>query len=75
MIGDHKIVWFDRYCPSCVHRDEHETSEACSACLEEPARIDSHRPEKYDRDPNFKDPDYTAGKRIRYAQNQNEEEH
>lgn len=64
MIGDHKIVWFDRYCPSCVHRDEHETSEACSACLEEPARIDSHRPEKYDRDPNFKDPDYTSIKKL-----------
>lgn len=57
MIGDYKIVDFLKYCPQCKHKDEPETSEACSACLEEPARIDSHKPEKFELAEDFKEPE------------------
>lgn len=60
MIGDYKIVDFLKYCPQCKHRDEPETSEACSACLEEPARIDSHKPEKFEFAEDFKEYDYKS---------------
>lgn len=44
MIGDYKIVDYMKYCPKCVLANEPETNDKCSECLDNPARIDSHKP-------------------------------
>ena len=57
MIGDYKIVFFEQYCPTCRYKDDPEVvyddngkviSTTCNDCLTIPARIDSHKPEKWD---------------------------
>jgi len=57
MIGDYKEVFFDVYCPTCKHRNEPEVKydekgkveyDTCNQCLTVPARIDSHKPEKWE---------------------------
>lgn len=45
-----KEVYFDKYCPKCKHKDTSEQEEPCFTCLAEPAKIDSHRPEKFEED-------------------------
>lgn len=50
MIGDYKIVWYDRYCPTCKHKDLCETEDPCNECLTECAVIDSHKPIKYEKE-------------------------
>lgn len=52
MIGDLKIVDFDKYCGTCLHRAEDPDVEEspCDICLSIPAREDSRRPEKYEED-------------------------
>lgn len=47
MIGDKKIVEFEKYCPECIHKDRSASSEPCNTCLGIPAREDSHKPEKF----------------------------
>lgn len=47
MEGDLKIVEFEKYCDSCVSHDKSATDEPCNTCLGIPARVDSHKPEKY----------------------------
>lgn len=44
-----KEVYFDQWCPKCVHKDVAEADEPCFACLAEPANVDSHKPVKYVR--------------------------
>ena len=41
-----KIVNF-AYCKFCEHKNEPESSEACSDCLENPVNIDSQRPIRF----------------------------
>lgn len=58
MIGDYKIVDFDNYCPTCIHKDDPEIDHnpkykdgketPCYYCMSEPARIDSRKPAKYE---------------------------
>lgn len=49
MEGDLKIVFYDKYCPSCVHYDEDESNPECKCweCLDIPANEDSHKPVNY----------------------------
>ena len=41
-----KIVNF-AYCRFCEHKNEKETSEVCSDCLENPVNVDSQRPVRF----------------------------
>lgn len=43
-----KIVEFDKYCKTCVHKDVKEKDEPCYSCLDEPANLHSHKPVKYE---------------------------
>ena len=43
-----KEVYFDKYCPTCEHRDVKEVDDPCAECLDEPARPESHKPVKYE---------------------------
>jgi hypothetical protein len=52
MINDQKEVYFDKYCPSCVNReeDEFDVNSACFDCLDNPTNQDSHKPVMYKED-------------------------
>lgn len=39
-----KEVYFSEYCSKCRFKNIKENREPCDGCLEEGARIDSHRP-------------------------------
>lgn len=40
----YKIVFFDKYCQTCKHRDVDEVKDPCDACLSEPINFCSHKP-------------------------------
>lgn len=42
-----KEVYFDQYCPKCVHKDVAESESPCDECLSEPVNQNSHKPVKY----------------------------
>lgn len=44
MSDNYKEIYFFEYCKTCKHFDKTEEQEPCCQCLEEPARIDSHKP-------------------------------
>ena len=48
MEGDFKIVHYDEYCKTCVNKDKKESEDPCYDCLNEPGRVDSHRPARYE---------------------------
>lgn len=48
MEGDFKIVHYDEYCKTCVNKDKKESEDPCYDCLNEPGRVDSHRPVHYE---------------------------
>lgn len=39
-----KEVYFSEYCPLCEHENKSEGSDPCHDCLQEPARVYSHKP-------------------------------
>lgn len=43
-----KIVDFAMYCPACKHVNKKENSHPCNECLSVSARINSHKPEKWE---------------------------
>lgn len=43
-----KEVYFDQYCPSCIHKDTAEEQEPCCTCLAYPSNEYSHRPIKWE---------------------------
>lgn len=45
-----KIVNFEDYCGSCIHRKLNENDDPCNDCLTISAREDSHKPEYYEKD-------------------------
>ena len=47
MIGDKKIVEFEKYCDKCVNDKSSASSEPCNTCLGIPAREDSRKPVKF----------------------------
>lgn len=42
-----KEVYFDFYCPRCVHADNDEATDPCDECLEYPSNAHSHKPVYY----------------------------
>lgn len=44
MIGDEKIVEYDKFCKECLYYKAPECSEICNECLNTPVNIDSHKP-------------------------------
>lgn len=42
-----KHVEFDRYCPTCEHKDVKEDEQPCYDCLAEPVNQYSHKPVNY----------------------------
>ena len=44
-----KIVEFEKYCKTCVHKDIAESEHPCFECLDEPAVQYSHKPIKYEK--------------------------
>lgn len=43
-----KIVEFEKYCASCIHKDVKEKDEPCCDCLEESVNMNSHKPVKWE---------------------------
>lgn len=48
MIGDEKEVYYNLYCKSCKNEKVAEDVEPCHDCLNEPARVDTHKPLKWE---------------------------
>lgn len=44
----YKIVYFDQYCPTCVHKGKKDNEEPCCECLDNPGNLYSHRPVKWE---------------------------
>lgn len=47
MIGDDKIVYFEKYCPECIYFSMPEDVDPCHACLSAPVNQDTHRPTEF----------------------------
>ena len=47
MEGDYKIVDFT-WCHTCKYRKLLEHEQPCRECLSSPARVDSHKPERWE---------------------------
>ena len=47
MIGDKKIVEFEKYCDKCAYSNKSANDQPCNTCLGIPATEDSHKPEKF----------------------------
>ena len=43
-----KIVEFDKYCKTCIHKDKKDIEEPCCDCLDEAVNVNSHKPVKYE---------------------------
>lgn len=43
-----KLVEFEKYCPTCKHKDIKEEEQPCHDCLTEPANQYSHKPVNYE---------------------------
>lgn len=46
-----KIVEYDKYCNTCIHEKLKEDEDPCHDCLNEPGRLYSHKPSKYEKKP------------------------
>lgn len=44
MDNNYKEVRYDQYCSSCKYANESEAYDKCNECLNEPARLYSHKP-------------------------------
>ena len=44
METNQKEVYFDIFCPLCIHKDEKETEMPCDECLAQPYNEFSHTP-------------------------------
>lgn len=44
MIGDEKIVEYDKFCKDCIYYKEREAIDECNECLNTPVNVDSHKP-------------------------------
>lgn len=42
-----KEVYFHEWCAKCAFKEMKESEEPCYSCLQEPARHNSHKPEKF----------------------------
>lgn len=45
-----KEVYFDEYCPKCIHKDNEETDDPCWDCLREATNVNSHKPVYFEED-------------------------
>lgn len=45
-----KIIKFEQYCPTCVHKDVDENEIPCCKCIAEPARFQNSVPLHYSED-------------------------
>ena len=43
-----KEVYYDKYCNTCEFMNKREDEEPCDECLNEPGRMNSHKPLKYE---------------------------
>lgn len=48
MIGDLKIVEYDKYCCKCKHENVPDYEDPCNECLNNPGNVDSHKPVKFE---------------------------
>lgn len=39
-----KFVEFDKYCGTCIHKNEKEDSDTCDECLSNPTNVYSRKP-------------------------------
>lgn len=44
MQGDLKIVHYWEYCHKCKHKNVKPNEDPCYECLNNPAKVDSHKP-------------------------------
>lgn len=47
MIGDDKIVDYEKYCKDCLYFTKEDFEDPCHECLNEPVNQDSHKPVKF----------------------------
>lgn len=47
-VNSYKIVEFEKYCATCVHKDKKHTEMPCDECLENPVNLDSKKPVNYE---------------------------
>lgn len=50
MIGDEKIVEYDKFCKDCKYYKKNESDDICNDCLNTPVNVNTHKPV------NFKEP-------------------
>lgn len=50
----YKEVYFGQYCKKCKHVDTKEDEEPCEECLNYPVNLYSHKPVKFEANPNYK---------------------
>lgn len=39
-----KLVEYDKYCKTCIHKKKKESEDPCWNCLCQPANVESHKP-------------------------------
>ena len=44
----YKEVYFDWYCKNCKHEKLKDNEEPCNECLDNPVKLHSHKPVKFE---------------------------
>ena len=48
MQNNNKLIFFEKYCPTCKYEDVEETNDPCNECLFCPVRENTHKPDKWE---------------------------
>lgn len=50
----YKEVYFDQYCKQCKYVENKEYEDPCEECLTHAVNLHSHKPVKFEKNPNYK---------------------
>ena len=71
-MDDTKETYFHIYCPRCKHQSVPEDMYPCHECLNEPYRIDSHKPAYFKEKYEVKDAEDLNGRKYRVLKRKEE---
>ena len=52
-INNLKEVYYDQYCKTCRHKECAEAEDPCHECLTECVNVNSHKPVRWEKIPEF----------------------